>query len=88
PTKITFLTRSIESLCARVSESFPQPADFWKLNMKDGFNSSKPELRMNCPKGRHISSIKFASFGTPEGQCGIFQHGQCNATDTLQIIEE
>ncbi|GLJ33374.1 hypothetical protein SUGI_0671390 [Cryptomeria japonica] len=88
PTKITFLTRSVESLCARVSESFPSPIDSWEMIMKDGLSSNKPELSLHCPEGQLISSIKFASFGTPQGQCGNFEHGECNAIDTRSIIEE
>ena len=43
------------------------------------------ELSCNeCP----ISSIKFASFGTPQGTCGSFQKGSCESTrDTLSILQ-
>ena len=43
------------------------------------------ELSCNeCP----ISSIKLASFGTPQGTCGSFQKGSCESTrDTLSILQ-
>lgn len=39
----------------------------------------KSTLELAC-QGRPISSIKFASFGNPQGSCGSFQKGSCEAT--------
>ena len=36
--------------------------------IKDGLSSNKLELRLHCLEGQCISSIKFASFGTLQGQ--------------------
>eukprot|EP01018_Ginkgo_biloba_P015201 Gb_00911 [translate_table: standard] len=88
PSQITLLTRSIEAVCAKVLESYPSPVDSWESNMKNTAKPGKPELRLNCAQGQLISSIKFAGFGTPEGQCGSFQHGECKAEETLQIVQK
>ena len=47
-------------------------------------------IHWNCHaiNERPISSIKFASFGTPQGTCGSFQKGNCEATkDALSILQ-
>ncbi|KAL5730081.1 hypothetical protein ACHQM5_002952 [Ranunculus cassubicifolius] len=51
-----------------------------------GSINSQVELR--CEKGWRISSISFASFGTPTGLCGILGHGLCHAHNTLGIVEK
>ena len=44
-------------------------------------------LELSCNE-HPISSIKFASFGTPQGTCGSFQKGSCESTrDTLSILQ-
>ena len=48
---------------------------------------SNNTLELSCNE-RPISSIKFASFGTPQGTCGSFQKGSCESTrDTLSILQ-
>ena len=45
-------------------------------------------LEISC-QGRPISDIKFASFGNPEGTCGSFQKGTCDANnDPLLVVRE
>ncbi|KAG0523025.1 hypothetical protein BDA96_07G088200 [Sorghum bicolor] len=49
----------------------------------------RPELRLECPKdGQVISSIKFASFGTPSGTCGSYSHGECSSTQAISVVQE
>ncbi|XP_075673897.1 beta-galactosidase 7-like isoform X1 [Castanea sativa] len=48
---------------------------------------SNNTLELSCNE-RPISSIKFASFGTPQGTCGSFQKGSCDSTkDALSILQ-
>ena len=42
---------------------------------------------MSCPTGI-ISSIDFASFGTPTGSCGSFAKSSCNSPKTLILVSE
>lgn len=91
PTQISFATQELESLCSHVSESHPIPMEAWsqdkstrKLKLK-----SKPRVSLKCPHPNHvISSIKFASFGTPKGKCGSFSHGECRSTNALSTIQK
>ncbi|XP_023918924.1 beta-galactosidase 8 [Quercus suber] len=88
PTKISFATRKIVSLCSHVSESHPSPVDTWDADSTSGMKSG-PLLSLECPfPGQVISSIKFASFGTPDGSCGSFGHGQCSSSNALAVVQK
>nr|AYP70923.1 beta-galactosidase 3 [Actinidia deliciosa] len=88
PTQISFATREVGSLCSHVSESHPQPVDMWRSDQKTGRRTG-PMLSLECPfPSQIISSIKFASFGTPQGTCGSFSHGRCSSTRVLSIIQK
>lgn len=88
PTRLSFASKQIGSLCSHVSESHPPPVEMWssdsKLRQKSG-----PVLSLECPSPNQvISSIKFASFGTPLGTCGSFSHGQCSSQNALSIVQK
>ncbi|XP_039044063.1 beta-galactosidase 6-like, partial [Hibiscus syriacus] len=68
-----------------VSEDDPRPADSWIPN--EGFGSQNPEAQLNCEQGWRITSIKFASFGSPEGNCGSFKAGTCH-TNILSMVKK
>src|SRR3954462_6741418 len=38
-----------------------------------------------CPAGQVITSVTFASYGTPTGACGAFQTSACHAPSTPTI---
>ncbi|KAA8515324.1 hypothetical protein F0562_018445 [Nyssa sinensis] len=85
PSKISVLTQTGQEICAHVSQADPPPADSWKQNL--GFMSQSPEVRLTCEQGWHITSIGFASFGTPKGDCGTFISGSCHA-NVLSIVQQ
>ncbi|KAK6118449.1 hypothetical protein DH2020_047866 [Rehmannia glutinosa] len=58
-------------------ESYGKPEEF-----------HKPKVHLHCGPGQSISSIKFASFGTPLGTCGSFQQGTCHAPTSYAIMEK
>ncbi|KAI3936554.1 hypothetical protein MKW92_030042 [Papaver armeniacum] len=88
PTQLSFATRQADSLCAHVSESHPPPVESWTLDAKTKANS-RPVLQLECPSPNQvISSIKFASFGTPYGTCGTYGHGRCSSVKALTIVKE
>lgn len=88
PTQISFATKQVESLCSRVSEYHPLPVDMWGSDLTTGRKSS-PMLSLECPfPNQVISSIKFASFGTPRGTCGSFSHSKCSSRTALSIVQE
>ncbi|XP_059626762.1 beta-galactosidase 8 [Cornus florida] len=88
PTQISFATRKMEGLCSHVSESHPVPVDMWSSDQKTG-RKTGPTLLLECPlPNQVISSIKFASFGTPRGTCGSFSHGRCSSTRALSVVRK
>ncbi|KAG6760713.1 hypothetical protein POTOM_033893 [Populus tomentosa] len=88
PTQIAFATKQSASLCSHVSESHPLPVDMWSSN-SEAERKAGPVLSLECPfPNQVISSIKFASFGTPRGTCGSFSHGQCKSTRALSIVQK
>ncbi|KAI3849823.1 hypothetical protein MKW98_026737 [Papaver atlanticum] len=88
PTQLSFATRQADSLCAHVSETHPPPVESWTSDAKTKANS-RPVLQLECPSPNQvISSIKFASFGTPYGTCGTYGHGRCSSVKALTIVKE
>ncbi|KAK2390495.1 beta-galactosidase [Trifolium repens] len=77
-----------QSVCSHVSESHPPPVDTWNSDT-DSVRKLGPVLSLECPHPNQvISSIKFASFGTPQGTCGNFNHGQCSSNMALSIVHK
>ncbi|GMI81634.1 beta-galactosidase 8 [Hibiscus trionum] len=88
PTQLAFATRQTGSLCSHVSESHPLPVDMWGLDSKTG-RASNPILSISCMSPNQvISSIKFASYGTPLGTCGSFSHGRCSSAKARSIVHK
>nr|GME21068.1 beta-galactosidase 8 [Ipomoea batatas] len=88
PTKLSFATREVGSLCSRVSESHPMPVDMWTSDVS-GQKQEGATLSLECPlPNQVISTIKFASFGTPQGTCGSFSHGKCKSTNALSVVKK
>ncbi|KAL0353143.1 UNVERIFIED_CONTAM: Beta-galactosidase 6 [Sesamum angustifolium] len=77
PSKISVVTQNAQLICGRVSEGDLPPADTWEPGV--GFASRTPLLRLSCETGWHVASVRFASFGTPEGNCGALSPGSCHA---------
>nr|DAD48713.1 TPA_asm: hypothetical protein HUJ06_018650 [Nelumbo nucifera] len=45
------------------------------------------KLDLTCQGGRTLSQIRFASFGDPQGICGSFAKGCCEANnDILSLV--
>lgn len=86
PTGISLVKRNVGSVCAHVNE--------WQPVMKNIDAYGRLELpqrskaRLMCAPGQKISSIKFASFGTPQGVCGSFQEGNCHAHKSYDAFEK
>lgn len=45
-------------------------------------------MTLACPYGQRISSVGFASYGTPSGTCGAFKLGTCNASNAASVVSE
>ncbi|VAH66629.1 unnamed protein product [Triticum turgidum subsp. durum] len=88
PTKITFSRRVATSVCSFVSENYPSiDLESWDKSISDG-NPVAAKVELSCPKGKNISSVKFASFGDPSGTCRSYQQGSCHHPDSLSVVEK
>lgn len=88
PTKISLVKRSVTSVCADVTEYHPNIRNWQIENYGRTEEFHKPKVHLHCGPGQSISSIKFASFGTPSGTCGSFQQGTCHAPTSYAILEK
>ncbi|XP_020585039.1 beta-galactosidase-like isoform X2 [Phalaenopsis equestris] len=73
PSKISLVKRTVRSICAEVMEG-QLTVNHWRNKQY-----SKPKAHLSCPSGHKMSSIRFASFGTPQGICGSYEEGSCHA---------
>eukprot|EP00250_Pteridium_aquilinum_P015845 c22797_g1_i1 orf=77-2668(+) len=85
PTKITFVTSSVTSVCAHVAESHAPPLS--SLRTIESSNN-RPVASIDCGLGKTITRITFASYGTPQGTCGSFQKGNCHALNSMVIVQK
>lgn len=88
PSRISLVKRSVSSVCAEVAEYHPTIKN-WHIESYgkvEDFHSPKVHLR--CNAGQAISSIKFASFGTPLGTCGSYQEGTCHASTSYSVLQK
>ncbi|XP_020592061.1 beta-galactosidase 2-like isoform X1 [Phalaenopsis equestris] len=82
PTGISLVARTVGSVCAYVSEWQPSIAN-WRTK-----EYRNPKVHLSCEQGKNITSIKFASFGTPEGLCGGYSEGSCHAHKSYGLFEK
>ncbi|XP_021291339.1 beta-galactosidase 9 [Herrania umbratica] len=79
-------------LCARVSESHYPPLRKWfhpdVIDGKLSISDMKPEIHLQCEEGHIISSIEFASYGTPHGSCQNFSEGNCHSQNSLSMVSK
>ncbi|XP_011083163.1 beta-galactosidase 3 [Sesamum indicum] len=86
PTRIILVKRSVTSVCADVAEYHPNIKN-WQVESYGKMEEfRKPRVHLHCGPGQSISSIKFASFGTPLGTCGSFQQGTCHAPTSYTVL--
>ncbi|XP_042380353.1 beta-galactosidase 7-like [Zingiber officinale] len=80
PRSIGVETMSIFRVCGHVSE----------LHYPSVLSKNKdPYALLQCPQGRNISMIEFASYGTPLGECLAYPNiGNCHAPESEAIIKK
>ncbi|XP_015892444.3 beta-galactosidase 5-like [Ziziphus jujuba] len=84
--KVALVKRSVTTVCAKVSDQ--HPSNWHNESISQEEELMKPMLSLHCTDGYSISAIKFASFGTPSGSCGNFQHGTCHAPGSRAALEK
>ncbi|CAM8915603.1 unnamed protein product [Rhodiola kirilowii] len=86
PSKISLVKRTLSGVCADVFEYHPMIKNWHIESYGRTEELRKPKIHLKCNPGQSISSIKFASFGTPLGTCGTFQQGTCHAPNSYSIL--
>uniref|UniRef100_A0A6N2MY45 SUEL-type lectin domain-containing protein n=1 Tax=Salix viminalis TaxID=40686 RepID=A0A6N2MY45_SALVM len=46
-----------------------------------------PEMHLKCQDGHIMSSVEFASYGTPKGSCQKFSRGNCHASNSSSACQ-
>ncbi|GLT39194.1 hypothetical protein SLA2020_134000 [Shorea laevis] len=87
PSRISLVKRSVASVCAEVSEYHPTIKNWHIESYGKAEELHRPKVHLRCSPGQAISSIKFASFGTPLGTCGSYQQGPCHAPASHETLE-
>ncbi|XP_021716437.1 beta-galactosidase 1-like [Chenopodium quinoa] len=87
PNWISLMKKETSSICSEMNEWQPNLVN-WHLKSSGRIDKPlRPKAHLWCTPGQKISSIKFASFGTPEGSCGNFNQGSCHAHKSYDIFE-
>ena len=86
--KISLVRRSVNSVCAEAYENRPTIANFSVEGHGESNMLQQSKVHLQCAAGQSISTVKFASFGTPSGTCGSFQKGACHAPNSLEVAEK
>ncbi|WVY99704.1 hypothetical protein V8G54_025774 [Vigna mungo] len=85
PNGIFLVRRDIDSVCADIYEWQPNLISY-QMQVA-GKPPVRPKVHLSCSPGQKISSIKFASFGTPLGSCGNFHEGSCHAHKSYDAFQ-
>lgn len=87
PNGIFLVRREVDSICADIYEWQPNLMN-WQMQVSGKVKKPlRPKAHLSCGPGQKISSIKFASFGTPEGVCGSFREGGCHAHKSYDAFQ-
>ncbi|KAI3747727.1 hypothetical protein L6452_10338 [Arctium lappa] len=84
PTRISLVKRSMRSVCGDMFEYHTNVTKWHNVTQ----TLRRPKVHLQCSPGLLISSIKFASFGTPFGSCGTFQQGTCHAPASYDVVSK
>ncbi|XP_062179260.1 beta-galactosidase 7-like [Phragmites australis] len=79
PQQITVNTVSITRVCGNVNEL---SAPSLKSQEKE------PTVDLWCQEGKYISTIEFASYGNPVGDCTSFGFGNCHAGSSESVVKQ
>ncbi|KAJ4959380.1 hypothetical protein NE237_026491 [Protea cynaroides] len=88
PNGISVVSRTVDSVCADILEWQPTLTSWQMLASGKVQKPLRPKAHLQCAPGQKISSINFASFGTPQGMCGSFQEGSCHAHKSYDAFEK
>ncbi|KAK7349245.1 hypothetical protein VNO77_06456 [Canavalia gladiata] len=88
PNGIFLVRRDIDSVCADIYEWQPNLVSYEMQASGKVSKPVSPKAHLSCGPGQKISSIKFASFGTPVGSCGNYREGSCHAHKSYDAFQK
>lgn len=87
--KITLMKRAGKaSVCADANEHQLAVENWHNQSLSKSEKVHQASAVLECAPGQSISTIEFASFGTPSGTCGSFHKGTCHAPNSQAILEK
>ncbi|CAM8909689.1 unnamed protein product [Rhodiola kirilowii] len=87
PDVISLVKREIQSVCADMYEWQPTLMNYQMQASGKVNKPLRPKVHLWCAPGQKMTSIKFASFGTPEGVCGSYSEGSCHAHNSYDAFQ-
>lgn len=88
PYGISLVKRGVYSVCADIYEWQPSLMNYEMQASGKVTKPLRPKAHLSCSPGQKISSIKFASFGTPLGGCGSYSEGSCHAHNSYDAFNK
>lgn len=94
PPGISIDTVSVTKICGHVSDSHLPPVISWRSQNQRTLKTHKkipgrrPKVQIRCPSGRKISTILFASYGNPNGNCDNYAIGSCHSSNSRAVVEK
>ncbi|XP_010534899.1 PREDICTED: beta-galactosidase 1 [Tarenaya hassleriana] len=79
PNGISLVRREVDSVCADIYEWQPTLMNYQMQASGKVNKPLHPKVHLQCGFGQKMRTVKFASFGTPEGTCGSYREGNCHA---------
>ncbi|GKU90013.1 hypothetical protein SLEP1_g4066 [Rubroshorea leprosula] len=86
--KISLMRRSVTNVCADAYENHSAVENYSIESNDESKVLPDAKVHLKCTTGQFLSSIKFASYGTPSGTCGSFHKGTCHAPNSQAVLEK
>ncbi|CAM8998669.1 unnamed protein product [Rhodiola kirilowii] len=86
--RISLVKRTVSSICAKANEHRPAIENYRIESHGGSTMLHESKVHLNCASGQSITAIKFASYGTPMGTCGMFHKGTCHAQHSQAMLEK
>lgn len=90
PDKIEIQTVNRDTICSIITDFHQAPVKAFERKNNQFRSIGNPVKAgfLNCPEGKVMDKIEFASFGDAEGACGAFLFGKCESPKVYKVIEQ
>ncbi|KAL0733187.1 hypothetical protein Bca4012_009397 [Brassica carinata] len=91
PELIDFVVVNRDTVCSYIGEDYTPSVRHWTRkndNVQAITDDVQLTANLKCSGTKKISAVEFASFGNPNGTCGNFTLGSCNAPVSKQVVEK